>query len=71
MNKTAERILKQMYLTETLSDVPQEVIFAVRDADELCKRAGGELASRQIIASLVLQHDKDEIYLKVKYGSAI
>lgn len=70
MNKKAETILKQMYLTETLSDVPQEVIFAVRDADELCKRAGGELASRQIIATLVQQNDKDKIYLNMKYSSS-
>lgn len=70
MNKKAETFLKQMYLIETLSDIPQEVIFAVRDADELCKRAGGELASRQILATLVQLNDKDKIYLKIKYGSA-
>lgn len=71
MNIKAETILKQMYFTELLSDIPQDVIFAVRDADELCKRAGGKLASRQIIASLVQQNDKNKVYLRVKYGSSI
>ena len=71
MNIKSERILKQMYFTELLSDIPQDVIFAVRDADELCKRAGGELASRQIIASLVQQNDKNKVYLRAKYGNSI
>ncbi len=71
MNIKAETILKQMYFTELLSDIPQDVIFAVRDADELWKRAGGELGSRQIIANLVQQNDKNKVYLRVKYGSSI
>ena len=71
MNKKAETILKQMYLTDELLDIPQDVIFAVRDADELCKRAGGELASRQIIANLVQQNDKNKVYLRAKYGNSI
>lgn len=69
MNIRAEQILKQMYLTELMDDIPQDVIFAVRDADELCKRAGGELASRQVIANLVQQNDKNKVYLKAKYGT--
>lgn len=50
-------IIKQMYNVSSLDKVPIEVLDALDSANELCKRAGGELVSRQIIASIIVTTD--------------
>lgn len=51
-------IVKQMYNVNSLDKVPIEVLDALELTNDLCKRAGGELVSRQVIASIIVQSDK-------------
>lgn len=50
-------IIKQMYNVSSLDKVPIDVLDILESANELCKRAGGELVSRQIIASIIVTTD--------------
>ena len=50
-------IIKQMYNVSSLDKVPIDVLDMLDSANELCKRAGGELVSRQIIASIIITTD--------------
>lgn len=52
-NERIETYLKIIYETEDLSTVPKEVKDALFSAQELTKKCGGELASRQIIANII------------------
>ena len=49
--------IKIMYNTDALVKVPLHVIQALEDIDNLCRQAGGELVSRQIIASIIVKTD--------------
>lgn len=46
-----------MYNVSSLDKVPIDVLDMLDSANELCKRAGGELVSRQIIASIIITTD--------------
>ena len=50
-------IIKQMYNVSSLDKVPIDVLDMLDSANELCKRAGGKLVSRQIIASIIITTD--------------
>lgn len=50
-------IIKQMYNVSSLDKVPIDVLDMLDSANELCKRAGGQLVSRQIIASIIITTD--------------
>lgn len=39
--------------------VPSEVMERCRVANELCELAGGELRSRQVIASIIAEYDRE------------
>lgn len=49
--------IKIMYNTDALVKVPLHVMQALEDVDNLCRQAGGELVSRQIIASIIVKTD--------------
>lgn len=46
-----------MYNVSSLDKVPIDVLDMLDSANELCKRASGELVSRQIIASIIVTTD--------------
>lgn len=46
-----------MYNVSSLDKVPIDVLDMLDSANELCKRAGGQLVSRQIIASIIITTD--------------
>lgn len=46
-----------MYNVSSLDKVPIDVLDMLDSANELCKRAGGKLVSRQIIASIIITTD--------------
>lgn len=62
MTKHIENILLQMYNVNSIDRIPNKVIDAVKDANYLCKMAGGELISRQIIANIIIQFDDWKCY---------
>lgn len=43
------------------------LIFALRSINEMCRRVGGELKSRQVIAQIIYQWQKDNPD-KIVYG---
>jgi len=57
-------IIKKMYNVQDLFKVPINVLQAIEDADELCRRAGGQLVSRQVIAAIIVEHDTLKTYDK-------
>jgi len=57
-------IIKTMYNIDALVKVPYHVMQALEDADNLCKKAGGALLSRQIIASIIVEKDTLRTYDK-------
>ena len=64
MNERVKNILLKMYRTEDIQDVPSDTLSAIILTNVLCERAGGELASRQIIADIVVRTDVEKIYMK-------
>lgn len=46
-----------MYNVSSLDKVPIDVLDVLDSANELCKRVGGELVSRQIIANIIVTTD--------------
>lgn len=54
--------VKQMYNVNTLDKVPLHVLVALDDTSMLCSKAGGELVSRQVIASIIVENDKLKCY---------
>ena len=61
-------IIKQMYNVSSLDKVPIDVLDMLDSANELCRRAGGALVSRQIIATIIVitdtlrRYDKESKY---------
>lgn len=49
--------IKIMYNTDALVKVPLHVMQALEDTDNLCRQAGSELVSRQVIASIIVKTD--------------
>lgn len=65
MTTNIKIILANMYeinLEDVYKVVPDNVIDEIETVNNLCKRAGGELVSRQIIAEIVVRTDKEKIY---------
>lgn len=56
--------IKIMYNTDALVKVPMHVMQAIEDTDTLCRKAGGELVSRQVIASIIVEKDTLRCYDK-------
>lgn len=72
MTKKIESVLADMYgitVDEVQELVPFEVIDELEKVNELCRRASGELVSRQIIAEIVVRVDTRKIYNGDKNGS--
>lgn len=58
-------ILANMYeidVDDVYKVVPDNVKDEIEIVNNLCKRAGAELVSRQIIADIVIRTDKEKIY---------
>ena len=64
MNERIKNILLKMYRTEDIQDVPIDTLSAIHLTNMLCERVGGELASRQIIADIVVRTDVEKTYMK-------
>lgn len=62
LNNHIEKYLKLMYNISDISAVPEDVKEALFFAQTLAERAGGELVSRQTIASIIVSIDKDIRY---------
>lgn len=64
MNERLKNILLKMYRTDSLDDIPNDTLSAIILTDMLCDRAGGELASRQVIADIIVRTDVEKTYMK-------
>ena len=54
--------VKRMYNVNALVKVPFNVMQALEDADNLCKRLGTDLLSVEVIASIIVKHDTLRCY---------
>lgn len=59
LNDKIEKYLETIYETDDLGKVPEEVLEALYVAQEITKKCGEELASRQVIANIVVNFDRN------------
>ena len=59
LNKTIEKNLEIIYEIDDLSKVPEEVLEALYVAQQIARKCGGDLVSRQVIANIVINFDRN------------
>ena len=64
MTRQCKLIVLSMYdiPEDALHLIPDEVIEEIEKVETLCRRAGGQLVSRQIIANIIARVDRWEVY---------
>lgn len=64
MTRQCKLIVLSMYdiSEDALHLIPDEVIEEIEKVETLCRRAGGQLVSRQIIADIIARVDTRDVY---------
>ncbi len=65
MTNVIKQILANMYEIEVdnvYAVVPDSVLDEIEEVHNLCKKAGGQLTSRQVIADIIVRKDKNKLY---------